>query len=384
MPFTPKRGIVMLVFVDYPKEVVVNVLMEWLPLSAWVRTGRAIRGSSQEKHFEECLQDDRILLRAGNMPSAESELSNQGTVTWLWKHRVGMQVITFQANQPCHLQCMLDYLLLKGSVVHEINLAKYPLSATDAMTLFQRCPNLTSLDGLCSKSLSSTNLLALRVHCANLQHLAVATGTWSSFKKTAALTQSSFSTLVALRLNVSGRKSDDILGQLARHCPQLRILALPYTYQVTDAGVNALGTHLSQLESLLLTFAVEVTDSGLQRLAQGCPRLQALDLSGCRLLTDAALAALASHCPRLQRVNLSGLPLLTDGAVDALLLGWAALQRLVLANCAVISLGKLAELADRGVSTSAITVREASSQQGGATAVPDAWPGGHWSSYRHQ
>eukprot|EP00899_Mesostigma_viride_P003501 jgi/Mesvir1/13151/Mv06120-RA.1 len=96
---------------------------------------------------------------------------------------------------------------------------------------------------------------------------------------------------------------DDVIMQVATHCPRLRRLCLARTLGVTDMSIAALASACPHLEHLDVAWCQDVSDASVECVAVGCPKLRGLCVSGCRRVTDHGLMALAERCGSLQHLD---------------------------------------------------------------------------------
>lgn len=97
-------------------------------------------------------------------------------------------------------------------------------------------------------------------------------------------------------------------------CVGLKVVDLSHNAHVTDDVLGQLAKHCRRLESLYLQYCAFITDSGAQTLAVEVNHksLTSLDLSGCTLLSDHGVIALGQLCRKLRRLNLKAVNRVTE------------------------------------------------------------------------
>jgi hypothetical protein len=173
-------------------------------------------------------------------------------------------------------------------------------------------------------------------------------------------------------IQMEGAFQIDTLGDIAVHCPNVKILHLGGCPQLSPAIVAAITKNCKKLAfinvsnadlsnesvngllsnaSNLMTFCM----NGNPRVDSGADlgfgmlhkhrHLRVLDISYCPKITDIALAALAQFCPSVEVLDISGCFGITDLGVNAVGASCTALRAWRLALCCGVSAEGLAGLA---------------------------------------
>ena len=95
--------------------------------------------------------------------------------------------------------------------------------------------------------------------------------------------------------------TDTALLELAKACPQLRLLELSYETSLTDTGVLALSQHCPHLRVLDIHRCKQhVTEAAILQLLQCCPKLMCLNVSRCSLSADAWARLVRRSCVHME------------------------------------------------------------------------------------
>jgi len=136
--------------------------------------------------------------------------------------------------------------------------------------------------------------------------------------------------------------TSNLLGALARGCPDLNVLWLDGMFAVTDTAVEQYASTHPQLSEFKITCNDKVTDRAVIALGRTCPLLRKVAFVRCSHVTDAAIKALATGCPLMEDVDVSYCLELTDASISALTT-CSSLRKLNIKGCGFIDVVPIVE-----------------------------------------
>jgi hypothetical protein len=142
--------------------------------------------------------------------------------------------------------------------------------------LLRACPNLTSLHIWECPAVPADAMLPIAVRFPSLQDIAL--------------------------FDCGIPVNEQLLLDISEHYPQLRKLEIPFSEDVTNAGLIAVARYCPLLEELDVTRCADVTNDSLIALAEHCLGLRHLMLAECSQITDAGVAAVMKSCSRLVKL----------------------------------------------------------------------------------
>jgi hypothetical protein len=95
---------------------------------------------------------------------------------------------------------------------------------------------------------------------------------------------------------------DKLLLNVSTHCPRLRVLHIPRSYNTTTVGIESVARHCPLLEDVDISRCKGVTNGVLILLAQNCHGLTRLVIRGCPVITDAGAVAVMQQCTQLEEL----------------------------------------------------------------------------------
>jgi len=113
------------------------------------------------------------------------------------------------------------------------------------------------------------------------------------------------SALQSLKLGRCSNLTEAGFMEIAKQCPNLKVLHLDECHNVTDQAVKEIAQRCPELQELDISFCRKITDEAVKAVVERCSKLEALYLDGCSNLTDEAVKAIAQRCPKLERLDLS-------------------------------------------------------------------------------
>ena len=109
--------------------------------------------------------------------------------------------------------------------------------------------------------------------------------------------------------------SDDGIIALAKGCPALQMFNFQANHRITDVGLSALARNGS-LTSISLYEMGNITDASITTLSRCCHNLQTLTINSCSHFSDSALAILGTELRKLKKVALTRLPITDQGIIS--------------------------------------------------------------------
>jgi hypothetical protein len=380
------------VLFDLPKELVLNVLLEFLSLKDVSLLDAACCSHGLRPVLLSWLSDKSCCLKRKEF----GILSGKLKLTWLWKRRIGIEAIKLPCDSTStalDFDLLKEFLQLEGNHVTYVGEEFYDvetynfydklpihLNPLQLLKIAQLTPNLRMLDNLSTQSVSLPSMATLRNRCRGLEHLSIQHITLDSFDPSPMLAllvggncviqylrlpsmnnyMAGFSVLAencphlrSLRFDrsrdipmpIDSDEMDLAFASLSRHCPQLQSLWLPVDCPVVDSALFAL-THANvSLESIKIPNCSMLTSSGLLQLSK-CIGLKDLYLAECTRISDDGVKALAEKCPHLQHVSLKGASQITDEAIVSLAGNCGGIRYLNISYCEKLTSESLAAIGE--------------------------------------
>lgn len=204
------------------------------------------------------------------------------------------------------------------------------------------CKELTSLDneeGL----ITDRGLLALGKGCPKLSYLNLKNCHQITRQGAIAWAEQNVSNLTHLNLSHSRLHLDGVIEVLSQNCPQLQHFHA-HSCWIGDTSLSALARHCPDLISLDVPFC-EFTDEGVIAFAAANTRLKDINISKTANLTDQSVIALLSHSPLLERIDLKSCPQLSPKSIQALVKHCPHVKSINLSSCSWVTEESLSDIA---------------------------------------
>jgi hypothetical protein len=307
------------ILLDVPKNVSVEVLRVWLPLSSVAEADQAHCQQPMRRAFLELLSEEQFCIEDCRWLHGAKARS---FVKWVLKRKVKVRSIALNSSpapadaisffqhvgrdlRDVKLETGPTTIALAGALCGKLETAEiigcndsqalgiflnavqsriHSLSFSDCSANTDKCfqdvrlPKVTVLK--IDVSFDVRWIQAVLERSPALETLAVREGAWSS-----------------------GAKS---MNTLPTQSTNLKCLILENTRNIPAAAFAAGLPSLSQLQVLALMKLTALTDAIVQEVVLTCPHLYALSLDGCTSLTDASLQTIAANCAtRLKHFDIS-------------------------------------------------------------------------------
>jgi N-acetylglutamate synthase-like GNAT family acetyltransferase len=352
-----------MLIVDLPREILVNVLVDWLDISSCCRLDSAFCVHGARSSVLDALRD----RTCGIIDRNAGTVVSRAALEWLWKRQIGVESIIIP---PSLKSWQLDYdifcayLKTKGIKLLKLGETHFDekdygffgqvptyMNSTQLSTILSFCPNLVEVNDLSTECITLVSMGAMRRHCKNLRVLSIQHHEFDNWDPTPliALVAGGDCGLTSLRLpsiqryvgkfaiiarNLSQlqhlcfdrlrditvcENDDKTFIAIAQHCTKLESLRLPMMRIVGDSSLIALSHGCRQLRTLDVSHCNRITSAGLKLLARSCTQLEYVHLAQCQAVDDGGIVALAKHCKaNIRQLNLQQLSLLTDESLTAL------------------------------------------------------------------
>jgi hypothetical protein len=371
-----------MLIVDLPREILVNVLVDWLGISSCCRLDSAFCVHGARTHVLDALKDRTCVLTEGNVGTVGS----RATLEWLWKRQIGVESIIIPPgvkSWQMNYDAFCAYLKVKGVKLLKLGethfdeneygffgqVPKY-MNSTQFPAILSFCPNLVEINDLSTECVTLVSMGAMRRHCKSLKVLSIQHHEFDSWDPTPliALVAGGDCGLTSLRLpsiqryvgkfaiiarnlsqlehlcfdrlrDITACESDDkTFTAIAQHCTKLQSLRMPMMHIVGDSSLTALSHGCRQLRTLDVSHCRNITSAGLRLLARSCTLLESVNLAQCQAVSDDGVVALARYCKSsIKQLNLQQLALLTDESLTALGVHCRALTDLDVSYCELLT-----------------------------------------------
>ena len=180
-----------------------------------------------------------------------------------------------------------------------------------------------------------TNLRWVARSCPQLKHLVLPYASHicrNDFDITAAIKDIASGCPNLQTLEIGGHMiSAAAIQTVGQACHELKCLCMGGT-SLTEAALCSVASGCPSLDKLDVSDNM-ITNASIQMVAKCCGQLRDLCVAECTYLTDAAIVSIASSCSQLQRLDVEDLHRLTDAAIRAVAQGCPHLQRLIACRC---------------------------------------------------
>jgi hypothetical protein len=378
-----------MVFLDLPKEIVIDLLTHWLQLKDSGRLDSAHCQHTLRPVLLEIFCDASLAFSSSDIGVVE----DRQLLDWVCKRKIAVEAMiipTDNKSWKLDFDLLTGFLQKKGHRVLRLSETHYNeysygfyekipkyMNSSQLNSVVGFCPNLIELQDLSTESITLVSMGSLRRYCRNLRILSIQHHGSDHWDPTPliALVAGGDSGITHLRLpsiqkhmskfaiiarnlkllqslrfdrlrDISELQGDDkTFIAIAENCVQLKALYLPWTRTFGDSSLMALSRGCPALQELDVSHCTRLTSDGLSVFARRCSTLTALDLSGCALVTDEGVVALARHCTALRQLSLDSVALLTDEALTALGAHCRHLRALNLSYCELLTTPGLTALA---------------------------------------
>lgn len=146
-------------------------------------------------------------------------------------------------------------------------------------------------------------------------------------------------------LRIDGWATDNMIMSFAANCPLLTSISLRQPAGITDAALVMVGQRLRVLKELFISECDTIGDVGVCAIARGCPTLEKLCLPFCPKFTDLALREVGiSLVTQLVALDISGNTRVSTDSLLPLLEDQIKLQHLNLSFCALLVTTEVMEM----------------------------------------
>lgn len=185
--------------------------------------------------------------------------------------------------------------------------------SNEAFSVLSKCKNLKHLSITCASSLDTafTEIGKLPLEILSVKdakHI-------SNFTYIETFNLYNFSSLEGLDLTKSNI-NDDALICLAKKTPNLTVLCLSESTQITDLGINVLVNHCTKLRELLLCNVPAVTVEVFVNIVTKLKNLEGLSLIGTTYVSDDDIVSTIVNRPKLKVLNCMGKTIRHDDLED--------------------------------------------------------------------
>ncbi|KAK5116355.1 hypothetical protein LTR62_007902 [Meristemomyces frigidus] len=209
---------------------------------------------------------------------------------------------------------------LDAVVVHD---AAY-LEEEDYKQMFAVCPNMRklSLSNTCQFKDASMDYMLERCH--KLQHIQLYAANLVTEEMWQRLFREAGKQLLTLKLKwLDAAFEDDVVADIATHCPKLERLKFKLCRRLGEASVNSIA-QMKDLQHLSLQLNHSISTAALINLINlRGPKLQTLSLEKFVDADDKVLTSIHNSCTRLTKFRFSENDTATDTAFTALFTNWS-------------------------------------------------------------
>lgn len=344
---------------ELPKEVVIHLLLDWLDLPCCRVLDTALCCHAQRRVLMQIFADKTFAWNNG------TTIEDKNLLYWIWARQIQIQAMVIPSSERKYtldFDLLLNYLKMKGPGLKYLSQTSYDdtrygffekiptyLNSSQLTTLLNYCPNLASLDEMCSESVSLVSMGTLRRHCKSLCEFTIRHHQSDSWDPTPLIALVAGGDCGLTRLEVpAGQKYMIKYATILKNLRQLQELRFGRSrdigmYEPCDKAYIAISEHCKQIQSLHLSNLRNVSDSALVALSHGCEKLQELHVARCKGITPAGIACLvrrcrkvrvldlnecavndeavvnvALSCPDLRELHMNHAPLVSDAALQAL------------------------------------------------------------------
>ncbi|XP_005098955.1 S-phase kinase-associated protein 2 isoform X2 [Aplysia californica] len=194
---------------------------------------------------------------------------------------------------------LVENLLRFCPRLNRISLEHIPISEALLMNLGQNSPHLQSLNLAMCTGTTGDGLKAIFTGCPWLKSLNIS---WTTMEGDDVRKVAKALPRQMLQLNISGyreKMTDEVVEDILERCPNLKILDLSDSTEVTDASVLKIPKALPHLQTICLSRCYRVNTQTILSLHHA-PCLQSINVFG--LMRDPSLAVLEEHMSKY-RIN---------------------------------------------------------------------------------
>lgn len=326
-----------MLIVDLPGEVVVHLLLDWLDVENCRALDTSLCSHAQRAILLQIFANKTFVWDFTKI----GIFSNKNILYWIWRRNIQIEAMIIPSmGGSCVLdmELLTSYLKKKGTGVSYLSLVRYDeqaygffekipkyINSSELTSILSCCPNLTTLDELCSESVSLVSMGSLRRNCKSLCKLSIQHHKSDSWDPTPliALVAGGDCGLKQLRLPAAERYMSKF-ATILKNLPHLESLHFSRSRDISlsepcDKAYIAIAEHCKDIQSLYFSNLRNVSDSSLFALSHGCANLQHLHVDRCKYITAAGIVCIVRKCHNLTILSLNECPVaVTDEAVVAI------------------------------------------------------------------
>ena len=272
--------------------------------------------------------------------------------------------------EGCELSAMTLIDIARKCVrARELRIDRFYFEENDFVSMLENLPrNLIKLE-ISSIRVTNKMLEAIPANFPRLEHFIL-----QPYRTVVSISSAGliliFSSCIHLReinlmgVRISHHVNDDVLISISQHCPQLSILHIYLSDDVTDVGISALAegcccgmftdlelesfdeenclftdsslVKLFQRQKLIKRLSIHIptmTDISMISIAENCKQLEYLHLDFMLHVTDISMMQIGQQCKYLKKINFVYIPGITDVSMVAISQHCHQLEELILYEC---------------------------------------------------